>query len=240
MGEERSLRGQVALVTGGSSGIGAHAAETLAAEGMTVFSCSRSAASAEGAAKGSVRPLRCDVRSRLEVDSMVREILASSGRIDAVVNAAGVSMPEPRATEAIDEDLWRTMVETNLYGTFYVCRAVLTSMKAAGSGYLINIQSTASFRALPGNGPYAVSKYGARALTETLAAELKGTGVRVTAISPGPVDTAIWNHKLQPPSAEDRTRMLQPADISEIALFLLRRPDRVLIDNITVTPAAWK
>ncbi len=207
---------------------------------MSVFSCSRSGSAPQaGSGSGSLRPLRCDVRSRAEVDDMVRRVLADAGRIDVVVNAAGVSMPELRPTEAIDEELWRSMVETNLHGTFYVCRAVLPAMRAAGSGYIINIQSTASFRAMAGNGPYAVSKYGARALTETLAAELKGTGVRVTAISPGPVDTAIWTHKVQPPTAEDRTRMLHAGDICEIALFLLRLPDRVLIDNITVTPAFW-
>ena len=236
MGETRSLRGQVALVTGGSSGMGADAAAALAAEGMTVFSLSRTAAA--GSAK--VRHLRCDVRSRAEVDAAVANVVGSAGRIDAVVNAAGVSMPEPRPTEAIDEELWLRIVETNLHGTFYVCRAVLPAMKAAGSGYIVNIQSTGSFRAQPGNGPYAASKYGVRALTETLAGELKGTGVRATAVSPGPVDTAIWSHKIKPPSDEDRTRMLKVSDITEIVLFLLRLPDRVLIDNITVTPAFWK
>lgn len=235
MSDVRSLRGQVALVTGASSGMGADAAEALAAEGMTVFRCSRS-----GGGAGAGRSLRCDVRSRAEVDAMVSRVLAEAGRIDAVINAAGVSMPEPRPTEAIDEDLWRTVLETNLDGTFHVCRAALPAMKAAATGYIINIQSTGSFRALAGNGPYAVSKYGQRALTETLAAELKGSGVRVTSISPGPVDTAIWSHKIKPPSDEDRKLMLLPADISQIVLFLLRLPDRVLIDNITVTPAFWK
>ncbi len=234
MGETRSLRGQVAVVTGGSSGMGADAAAGLAAEGMTVFSLSRTAG------PGLARPIRCDVRSRAEVDAAVAQVLKAAGRIDAVVNAAGVSMPELRTTDAVDEELWLRIVETNLHGTFHVCRAVLPAMKAAGAGYIINIQSTGSFRALPGNGPYAVSKYGVRAVTETLAAELKGSGVRVTAVSPGPVDTAIWTHKIKPPSEEDRTRMLRPSDITEIVLFLLRLPDRVLIDNITVTPAFWK
>jgi len=234
MADGRSLRGQVALVTGASSGMGADAVEALAAEGMRVFGCSRS-----GTAGGAGRALRCDVRSQAEVDALVRQVLAEAGSIDAVINAAGVSMPESRPTEAIDEELWRSVVETNLYGTFHVCRAVLPAMKAARSGYIINIQSTASFRAGGGNGPYSVSKYGQRALTETLAGELKGTGVRVTAISPGPVDTGIWGHKIKPPSQDDRKLMLQAADITGIALFLLRLPDRVLIDNITVTPAFW-
>ena len=149
-------------------------------------------------------------------------------------------MPEPRVTEAIDEELFLRIVETNLHGTFHVCRAVLPAMKAARSGTIINIQSTGAFRAQPSNGPYSISKFGVRALTETLAGELKGTGVRATSISPGAVDTAIWTHKIKPPSDEDRTLMLRTSDITEIVLFLLRLPDRVLIDNITVTPAFWK
>ncbi len=217
--------------------MGANAVDALAAEGMRVFGCSRSGS---GAPAGTGRTLRCDVRSQAEVDAMVRGVLAEAGRIDVVINGAGVSMPEGRPTEAIDGELWRSMVETNLYGTFYVCRAVLPAMKGAGSGYIINIQSTASFRAGPNNGPYSVSKYGQRALTETLAGELKGTGVRVTSISPGPVDTGIWGHKIKPPTDDDRKLMLHASDITEIALFLLRLPDRVLIDNITVTPAFWK
>jgi NADP-dependent 3-hydroxy acid dehydrogenase YdfG len=228
------LEGRVAIVTGASSGIGANAAQALAAAGLAVYGLSRT-----GATGAPFVHVPCDVRDSTAVAAAVAQVMGKAGRIDVVVNAAGVSLPEPRETEAVDDELWRSVLDTNLDGTFYVCRAVLPAMKKAGRGYIINILSTASFRANAANGPYSASKYGARALTESLAAELKGTGVRVTSISPGPVDTHIWNHKVKPPTDQDRGLMLQAADISQIALFLLGLPDRVLIDNITVTPAFW-
>jgi NADP-dependent 3-hydroxy acid dehydrogenase YdfG len=109
-------------------------------------------------------------------------------------------------------------------------------MRRSGSGYIINILSTAGLRSGAGNSPYSASKYGARALTEALIDETQGTGIRVTGISPGPVDTAIWGHKRFEVTGERRATMLKASDIADIVVFLLGQPDRVHIENIKVTP----
>ncbi len=145
-------------------------------------------------------------------------------------------MPEFRDLESIDPELWRRVLETNLTGTYLLCREVLPVMKREGSGYIINVLSTAAFRSNAGNAPYSASKYGARAITETVAEETKGTRIRVSSISPGPVDTNIWSHKTQEVSAERRRKMLRADDIAGIALFLLTRPEYLWIDNVTVVP----
>jgi NADP-dependent 3-hydroxy acid dehydrogenase YdfG len=117
-----------------------------------------------------------------------------------------------------------------------MCRAVLPHLQEAGGGYILNVLSTAAFRAGEGASLYAASKFGARALTEALIEEYRHSGIRITSVSPGPVDTAIWDRKLTPPPPEQRAQMLRPSDIAEIFVWLLDRPSRLHIPNITVVP----
>ena len=147
-------------------------------------------------------------------------------------------MPSRMPLEEVDRELWDRVVRTNLDGTYHFCRAVLPAMKSRDSGFILNILSTASFAAQPGNSAYSASKYGARALTEALAEELRGTGVRVASINPGPVATEIWSHKTKPPSQEALENMLRPEDIADLALFLITRPANVDIRSVTITPRA--
>ena len=125
---------------------------------------------------------------------------------------------------------------TNTTGTLLFSRAVLPGMQAQNHGYIINILSTGAFRSLPQNCVYAASKYGARAITEALIAENHGTGVRISSVSPGPVETAVWDYRKEKATPEDRAKMLLPADIAQIVLFLVTLPERVHIDNLTVRP----
>lgn len=147
-------------------------------------------------------------------------------------------MHAPSFFENVTDEEYLRIMRTNVDGLFWVTRSILTAMKKQNSGYIINILSTAAHAAQAKNGPYSASKYAANALTETLIHECRGTNIRVSSISPGPVSTSIWSHKIVPPSEEEKERMLHPEDISEIAAFLISTSENVHIRDIEVTP--WK
>ncbi len=230
-------KGMAAVVTGGGSGIGEAIARRLTAEGVLVAALSRTAAGG-GDGRTAPWPVACDVRDELSVQAAIDAAIGRFGRVDILVNAAGISMPEFRNIADIEPELWRNMIDTNLTGLFLTTRACMPLLSRAG-GYIINILSTAAFRSMLGNSPYAASKYGARAVQEAAVQEGKPVGVRVASISPGPVNTNIWSHKIVPPAAEKMQLMLDPEDIADIALFMLKTPGYVVLDNLTVTPMNW-
>jgi len=226
--------GSVALVTGGSEGIGHAVAEMLSKMGMTVVICSRNAPTASDTV--ALERITCDVRDERSVLATVESVLGRHGRIDVLVNSAGVSMPESRPLEEIGSELWARISRTNVEGTFFFCRAVMQHMRKRGAGEIVNILSTASFRTDAGNIPYSASKYAVLAITEGLQKETAGTGIRISAVAPGKVASNIWNHKTKPVGEEARSRMLKPEDIADIVRFLITRPAYVRIGTITVTP----
>lgn len=234
---------RVAIVTGGSLGIGLATVEALAARGVAVAAVARdrdrlerALASMDGADRGRVVGLAADVREEADVARVVGEVAERFGRLDVLVNGAGVSMTARRRLVETTSDEWRRIVETNLTGTYLMCREALPHLQRSSDAYVINIQSTAAYRSSPGVSLYAASKFGVRALTEALIEEYRSSGLRITSVSPGPVDTNIWSHKLEPPSDEQRALMLRPSDIAEIIVWLLERPRRLHIPDVTVTP----
>jgi len=180
--------------------------------------------------------LTVDVRDEASVCRAIEQIEAKFGKIDILVNAAGVSMPEGQLVQEIELAEWNRIMETNLTGTFLMCKKVLSGMTRRNSGYIINILSTAAFHVSGGNSLYAASKFGARAVTEALIAANRRSGIRVSSVSPGAVDTNIWSHKTKPVSQESKDTMLKAENIADIILFLATRPSDVHIENITVTP----
>ena len=234
---------RVAIVTGGSQGIGLATVGVLAARGMRVVAVARNRGRLD-AAVASLDPrirdrasgVTADVSRDQDVAAAVAEVVERFGRIDVLVNSAGVSMNARRRLVETTTEEWNRLINTNLTGTYLMCRAVLPHLRAAGGGYIFNVLSTAAFRSTAGVSLYAASKAGARALTEALIEEYRDSGIRVTSVSPGPVNTTIWDHKLQPPSREERAKMLEPSDIAEIVAWLLDRPSRLHIPNITVVP----
>ena len=160
------------------------------------------------------------------------------GPIDILINSAGVSQSGKEYLENINSQAWDLNLETNLRGTYLTCHHLIGAMKARGRGTIVNIGSTGAHRCLPGNTAYSASKFAVRALTEGLAEECDGTGVRVHLISPGPVDTNIWDKKINPPELEEREHMLRADDIADIALWLISRPAHIRIDEIIVRPTA--
>jgi len=235
--------GQVAIVTGASLGVGLATIAALAARGMDVVAAARDLPRLEAAiatldptVRHRVIGVAADVRREADVKSVVDRAVEHFGRLDVVVNSAGVSMNAKTRLADSTSDEWHKIIDTNLTGTYLMCRESLRHLENSPDGYILNVQSTGAYRASPGVSLYAASKFGVRALSEALIEEYRGSNIRLTSVSPGPIDTNIWSHKLEPPSAERRALMLRPSDIADIFVFLLERPRYMHIPDITVTP----
>lgn len=228
------LAGRVALVTGASRGIGAAVAEALANDGAQVIRVARSLTDATG---GRVHDFRSDLSDATQVSRLASRILAQYGPPDIVVSNAGAFLLRTLdATSTADLD---AQLAVNLRAPFYVAKEFLPAMRVAGRGTFITVGSVADHIGFPENAAYAASKYALRGLHETLLEEYRGTGVRLTLVSPGPTDTAVWDpfdpdHRAGFPS---RARMLRPADVAEAILFVATRPQHVLIDWLRLGPS---
>jgi NAD(P)-dependent dehydrogenase (short-subunit alcohol dehydrogenase family) len=226
------LRGQVALVTGASRGIGAAAAELLAAEGAQVLRVARTLTSGGGR----FHDFPCDLTQAEQVSELAARVLDAHGPPAIVVSNAGAFLLQP--LEATDPSELDRQLAINLRGPFLLARAFLPAMGAAGRGCYITIGSVADHVGFPENAAYAASKYGLRGLHETLLAEYRGTGVRLTLVSPGPTDTSVWD-PFDPDRREGfprRSQMLRPADVAQAILFVATRPAHVLIDWLRIGP----
>ncbi len=227
------LEGRVAVVTGASRGIGAAIAEGLAESGATVVRLARSLADGED---GSFYNLTTDLTDPTLLKRAIDEVLAEFGPPHILVNNAGgflLRLFEETSTEELEDQL-----AINLVAPFNVARALLPSMRSAGRGHLVTLGSVADHLAFPENAAYAASKYGLRGLHETLVAEYRGTGIRLTLVSPGPTDTELWN-----PFDPDRragftprAKMLKPRDVADAVVFAVTRPPHVGISEMRVEP----
>jgi len=229
------LAGRVALVTGASRGIGAAVAAALAAEGAHVIRVARSLT--ESTAERA-QEIPCDLTDPNQVSRLGSRVIAQHGPPDIVVSNAGAFLL--RTLEATDAADLEVQLAVNVRAPFYVAKAFLPAMREAGQGSFISVGSVADHVGFPENAAYAASKYALRGLHETLVAEYKGTGVRLTLVSPGPTDTAVWD-PVDPDNREgflSRADMLRPADVAEAILFVATRPPHVLIDWLRLGPAA--
>jgi NAD(P)-dependent dehydrogenase (short-subunit alcohol dehydrogenase family) len=198
------LKGKIAVVTGGSQGIGEAIATRFAAEGATVALVYRSqdakaeaVVTAIGAAGGTARAFKADLARLPEIDRMAADVLAAFGHVDILVNNAGLfrTVPVMEMTEAI----WDETFDLNLKGVFFCCKALAPQMIARGDGRIINITSTAAFVALPAlSAAYCASKAGLELLSKSLAAEIGKFGVNVNTIAPGNTATPLNAHLRQP------------------------------------------
>jgi NAD(P)-dependent dehydrogenase (short-subunit alcohol dehydrogenase family) len=231
------LAGRVALVTGASRGIGAAVAGMLVAEGAHVIRVARTLAESAG---NRVQDLPADLTHPEQVMRLASRVIAQHGPPDIVVSNAGAFLL--RTIETTDAADLEVQLAANIKAPFYVARAFLPVMRRAGQGTFISVGSVADHVGFPENAAYAASKYGLRGLHETLLAEYSGTGVRLTLVSPGATDTAVWD-PFDPDNREGflpRASMLRPNDVAEAILFVATRPPHVLIDWLRLGPTGAK
>jgi 3-oxoacyl-[acyl-carrier protein] reductase len=216
---------KVAIVTGASRGIGKAITELFAKEGMSVVVNSRNEGeirrSAQEIQKNTgnhqVIPIQADVRNHSDVERLVQLALKQFGKIDVLVNNAGVAVVKP-LVDTTDHQYERVM-DTNLKGVFYCCKAVLPHMIAQKSGHIINISSGAGKAGFADLSVYCASKFGVIGLTESLAEEVSPFGIKVVAICPGAVDTQMQREFMNEEEYQrSKKHMIQPHTVAEKVL----------------------
>jgi NADP-dependent 3-hydroxy acid dehydrogenase YdfG len=236
-----SLRGKSAVISGASRGIGLECARLLHADGARVVLIARSTDALAQVARGlgaRADAVPCDMSDPDSVEQALAAIRKTlGGAPDILVNNAGHFFLAPVERTSV-EDFDRTLV-VNLTSQFAFVREFLPDMRSRRRGHVVTIGSIADHRAYPENAAYAASKYGARGLHEVLREELRGSGVRVSLISPGPTDTALWDD-INPdarPGFTPRAEMLSAAAVADAVRFVVTRPDDVNIDELRVSRA---
>lgn len=234
---------KVAWVTGGGSGIGEAGAQALARDGWTVVISGRrqdvidKAAASIVKAGGKAEALALDVANADQVKSVAQAIIGKHGRIDLLVNSAGLNVPR-RSWEQVDNAGWDKVVDVNLNGLLYCMRAVLPTMRAQKEGSIINVASWAGRFVSKMTGPaYTATKHAVVALTHSFNLEEFKNGLRACCISPGEVATPILKSRPVPPSEEDMARMLQPEDLGRTIAFVANMPPHVCVNEILISPS---
>jgi NADP-dependent 3-hydroxy acid dehydrogenase YdfG len=243
---QQRLAGKVALVTGASSGIGEATALALSDAGVCVAVSGRrkerlnSLVNRIDAAGGKGLALPGDISVEDDATRAVTDTHAAFGRIDILINAAGVN--EAGGVESLPLDLWRKVLDINLMGTLYTCKAAVSLMKLQGSGDIINISSTAGRRAVAVFAAYATSKFAITGLTESLRQEVAGAGIRVCIIEPGATQTDIAE-SISDPKAREAIRQhvskpgaMKAADIADAIMFVLALPPRANVSQMLIRP----
>ncbi|HVL36861.1 MAG TPA: SDR family NAD(P)-dependent oxidoreductase [Burkholderiales bacterium] len=231
------LDGRVAWVTGGGSGIGLAGALALAAAGARVVVSGRNRdtlreAEALVKAAGRAEAIALDVSDKAQV----AEVAARIGRVDILVNSAGINSPRRNFHNVVPES-WDEIVAINLSGMFYCVHAVLPGMRARKDGVIINVSSWAGRYPSVLTGPgYNATKHGVVALTESINMEEGHNGIRATSLLPGEVATPILEKRPVPPAPEVRARMLQAEDLGKTILFIATLPARVCVNELIISP----
>lgn len=241
-----SLSGKVALVTGGGTGIGEAAALALASAGAKVVVTGRRKArldevvAAITAAGGTALAVSGDVSDAADAFAAVEKTVADFGRLDIVVNSAGVN--EAGGIQSLDLDGWRKVIDINLWGTIYTCKAAVPYLKDAGGGDIINISSTAGRRAAGLFASYATSKHGVNGFTESIRQELGNDNIRVSVVEPGATESEIADSITDPKwSAAIKQHVskggaMKASDIADAIMFIVSLPRRANVSQILIRP----
>lgn len=230
---------RTALITGASRGIGLEVARALASDGVRVAMLARGEPALREAAASIgelAHPVVCDVRDADAVEHALHDVCATFGEVpDVIVSNAGLF--RLATVEQTNIDDFRGALEVNLVAPFLIIHAVLPGMRQRGSGQIVTIGSIADRVVFPANGAYAASKFGVRAFHQVLRAELRGSGVRASLVSPGPVDTSIWD-EIDPdshPGFTPRREMLSAAAVAGAVQWVVQQPRDVNVDELRLS-----
>jgi NAD(P)-dependent dehydrogenase (short-subunit alcohol dehydrogenase family) len=217
------LDGKIAVVTGGLSGIGAAIAKRMAGEGATVVAADRSTEIIT-LGSGQLLPLHVDVQDPSSVDSMMRAVIASYGRLDCMVNSAGIGSDIPFLQTSLES--FDRILSVNLRGTFIVGQSAARAMKESGGGSIVNIASVSGITGNAGRSAYGASKWGVVGLSRVMAIDLANLNIRVNVIAPGAVETPLVDQMLPDLEARQWTehtplhRYARPEEVAGSAVFL--------------------
>lgn len=236
-----SLKDQVVLVVGASSGIGRATAALFAREGARVVASARRGDRLRGLQEELSKegfPIEiapADTANAAEMERLAQRALAQFGRIDILLYAAGTNTPD-RAMKRLTREIWDMMVSVNLNGAYYATRAVLPSMREAGAGHLIYISSISGLVPDVSGAAYQAAKRGILGMAHAIRVEEKENGIRTCVICPGLVETEILEKRPVKPSPELLAKALQPEDVAEVALSVAKLPVRAVVPEMQLLP----
>lgn len=233
------LNDKVAVVTGGTRGIGYSIAEGLLAEGAKVFICGRdpdfltkALENLGRSARGRVDGITADMRHYDDCRKLIHAATERFGELDILVNNAGIGIMKP--VDQLTPEDWDATIETNLSGVFYCCHEAIPLMRKRGGGYIFNISSLAGVNAFPGGSAYNASKFGLNGFSEAMMQDIRYDGIRVSYIMPGSVDT---DFAAAPGSKARETWKLTGEDIAKAVIDLYKFPKSSLASRIEMRPS---
>lgn len=237
------LEGQIAIIVGASSGMGRAAALAFVAEGAKVAVSARRGAELRALVAeitksgGEAIALAADVSKRPDVDAVVQATVERFGRVDVLVNCAGVNTRN-RQLALVDQAGWDRIIGINLTGAFHCIQAVLPRMREQKGGLIIHVSSISALWGDASGAAYQASKHGIVGLANATMMEERLNGIRVTVIYPGLCDTPILNNRAVPPTPEQRNLMMKPEDIAQACVFAASLPRRTYVSDLVLMPGA--
>ncbi len=235
------LAGKTTLIIGGGTGIGAGCALAFAQAGSTVAISGRrldklQATAAKFVGSPAILCHAGDVSIREQAQELIEWATKTLGRIDIMINCAGINIPK-RSMRDLDPADWDKLIQVNATGAFNAMHYVLPQMRSRNDGLIINVSSVAGIRAsVLGGVAYSASKFAMTALGTTVAIEEKNSGIRITNVYPGEVETPILDARPVPVSAEHRAKILQPEDIASILVAIAQLPPRAHVAELVIKP----
>jgi len=233
---EHTLSGKIAVVTGGTRGIGRAIAERLLSEGAAVAVCSHARENVRAFARdwqpradGRLLAETADVSKLEDVERFLKRVDESFGGLDILINNAGIGVFKSVADLSPEE--WHRTIDLNLTGVYYCSHAALPRMKTRGGGYIINISSLAGKNPFAGGAAYNASKFGVNGFSEAMMMDHRYDNVRVSYVMPGSVDTEFSARAAAAPWK------IQPEDVAEVVMMLLNTPARTLISRVEIRPS---
>ena len=230
------LAGQVAVITGAGSGIGAAIARKMGRMGAVAVVCGRtrdtlqSTATAISQAGAQAEVIECDVTDLASVESLAKRVDRRFGRVDILVNNAGIG-GSGSPLHQLSPETWDQVLNTNLRGVYYCIRSFAPLMIRANRGHIVNISSLAGKNPLPNGAAYSASKWGLNGLSYSVAEELRVHSIRVSVICPGSVQTEFSPH-----SAKNSAKMLQPDDVAHVVAMLVTQAPQSFASEILLRP----